>query len=496
MWGAVTQGAVHANRITEEESLVQYLPRRKGGKGLLQPVSIGLHQAVIKRSTAPRRLRGQPGNDVPGEGADAASVLAHDEGVDRPRAEPADRAVRLADSADRALAAPSRNNPTLRAARARHLAAEKDVSAAKGGWYPKLNLTGGVARNNTSGQITLFPGPPFSASLDQSSVALRVDQPIWQGGTLSSQVDAAEDRASAVHADTRARESAVLLSAVRAYLGVVTAQAVLSVQVHNVATLQRQLDAARQSLAHGEGTRTDVAQAKSRYEGAVAARIQAQAALARARADYATVIGSPPDGSLALPRRFPQLPATLQQAEALSGENYSVTAARFNAQAAHAEAAGAQGKLLPKIGLYAEMIRNENPQYGFARVTDRVVGLSIDVPIWQGGTVHAQAAAARDRARRGPSLGPLDRDGRLVPPPKRSVWGVPLFLYRELFDSVDIREHLKRRRTYPGIFPVLHLDHIYYEGNVQVRSVELPRTRKALIASDHLPLVANLRGTF
>ena len=62
-----------------------------------------------------------------------------------------------------------------------------------------------------------------------------------------------------------------------------------------------------------------------------------------------------------------------------------------------------------------------------------------------------------------------------------------------LFESVDIQAHLQRRRTYPGIFPVVHLDHIYYEGDVEVRSVELPRTRKALIASDHLPLVANLR---
>ena len=65
-----------------------------------------------------------------------------------------------------------------------------------------------------------------------------------------------------------------------------------------------------------------------------------------------------------------------------------------------------------------------------------------------------------------------------------------------LFDSVDIHAHLQRRRTYPGIFPLLHLDHIYYEGDVLVRSVELPRTRKALIASDHLPLVANLRVGF
>jgi endonuclease/exonuclease/phosphatase family metal-dependent hydrolase len=65
-----------------------------------------------------------------------------------------------------------------------------------------------------------------------------------------------------------------------------------------------------------------------------------------------------------------------------------------------------------------------------------------------------------------------------------------------LFESVDIRSHLKRRRTYPGLFPVLHLDHIYYEGHVEVRRVELPRSRRALIASDHLPLVANLRIAF
>jgi endonuclease/exonuclease/phosphatase family metal-dependent hydrolase len=65
-----------------------------------------------------------------------------------------------------------------------------------------------------------------------------------------------------------------------------------------------------------------------------------------------------------------------------------------------------------------------------------------------------------------------------------------------LFKSIDIQPHLRRRRTYPGIFPVVHLDHIYYEGEVDVRSVELPRTRRALIASDHLPLVANLRVHF
>jgi endonuclease/exonuclease/phosphatase family metal-dependent hydrolase len=60
-------------------------------------------------------------------------------------------------------------------------------------------------------------------------------------------------------------------------------------------------------------------------------------------------------------------------------------------------------------------------------------------------------------------------------------------------NSIDLYPHLRRRRTYPGFFPVLHLDHIYFSGQVEIRSVELPRTRLALVASDHLPLVADVR---
>jgi len=62
--------------------------------------------------------------------------------------------------------------------------------------------------------------------------------------------------------------------------------------------------------------------------------------------------------------------------------------------------------------------------------------------------------------------------------------------------SIDLRAHLRRRRTYPGVFPVVHLDHIYYEGTVEVVKLELPRSRLSLMASDHLPLVADLRIEF
>jgi len=74
--------------------------------------------------------------------------------------------------------------------------------------------------------------------------------------------------------------------------------------------------------------------------------------------------------------------------------------------------------------------------------------------------------------------------------------GLATQMLSERLQSIDLRAHLRRRRTYPGVFPVLHLDHIYYEGQVDVTRVELPRTRLSLMASDHLPLVAELKIKF
>jgi endonuclease/exonuclease/phosphatase family metal-dependent hydrolase len=69
-------------------------------------------------------------------------------------------------------------------------------------------------------------------------------------------------------------------------------------------------------------------------------------------------------------------------------------------------------------------------------------------------------------------------------------------ILEERLESVDLAPYLPKRRSYPGFFPLVHLDHIYYLGAVEVRRVELIRTRAAKIASDHLPLMAEVRVTF
>jgi endonuclease/exonuclease/phosphatase family metal-dependent hydrolase len=71
--------------------------------------------------------------------------------------------------------------------------------------------------------------------------------------------------------------------------------------------------------------------------------------------------------------------------------------------------------------------------------------------------------------------------------------GLATRLLRSHLLSADVRAHPQRSRTYPGLLPFLHLDHIYYDPALRLESLSLHRTRKALMASDHLPLVGDFR---
>ena len=62
-----------------------------------------------------------------------------------------------------------------------------------------------------------------------------------------------------------------------------------------------------------------------------------------------------------------------------------------------------------------------------------------------------------------------------------------------LMKNADIAEYLGRARTYPGMVPFLHLDHIYYDEPLHLHQLSLHRNMDSLLASDHLPLVADFR---
>ena len=69
--------------------------------------------------------------------------------------------------------------------------------------------------------------------------------------------------------------------------------------------------------------------------------------------------------------------------------------------------------------------------------------------------------------------------------------GLTTRLMRRQFQTFRPRHAASFPRTFPGMLPFLSLDHCYYEPPLNLVDTKLWRSRNALFASDHLPLIAD-----
>lgn len=69
--------------------------------------------------------------------------------------------------------------------------------------------------------------------------------------------------------------------------------------------------------------------------------------------------------------------------------------------------------------------------------------------------------------------------------------GMATRLLRKHFTGLDAPAGSRRIRTFPGVMPLLALDHIYFEPQLKLIQTFMHRSRTALLASDHLPMVAD-----
>ncbi|MBE9487415.1 MAG: endonuclease/exonuclease/phosphatase family protein [Chloroflexi bacterium] len=62
-----------------------------------------------------------------------------------------------------------------------------------------------------------------------------------------------------------------------------------------------------------------------------------------------------------------------------------------------------------------------------------------------------------------------------------------------LRDAQTEAEHHRPQSTFFGRFPTTRIDHIFIGSGLEVTGIEVPRSELAMVASDHLPLIAELR---
>ncbi|PPR11401.1 MAG: Outer membrane efflux protein BepC [Alphaproteobacteria bacterium MarineAlpha11_Bin1] len=299
-----------------------------------------------------------------------------------------------AQTLDEALVKAYRENPRIRAERARLRASDEGVSQALSNWRPVVRVTGTTGLKRSDSTIT-GPAAKEAEVTEPFTAELTITQNLYRGGRTEAEVEEAEYIVRADRARLALTEQSVLLGAATAYGDVARDQAVLELNKSNERVLEKQLEATEDRFRVGEVTKTEVSQAESRLSRARADRIAANGTLIDARAAYKNVVGDLPD-KLQLEKPLTDLPSSLPDAiDRAKSNNFGVILSRLITKAAESNVRKINGELLPSLTLNGSAQINEETTT--PRSESQVLSMTakITVPLYASGSVRSRIRAAK-----------------------------------------------------------------------------------------------------
>jgi outer membrane protein len=316
----------------------------------------------------------------------------------------------VAQSLNDALVEAYLHNPDLAAERSALRATDTRVAQARAGYYPSLTATlqGQVTRGKQTSAFDFpsFPGFDFdeyeeileTQNADTKSATLAFKQNLYAGGATAARLEGAERRVRAGQANLLSVEQNVLLNAAQAYVATWRDRLLIEEAEANYQRLSRQLKATQRRYELGAVAETDVVQAKATLSRAGADREQARANLAQSEATYEQVIGPPPE-KLNAPEAIADLPRDLEDAYAMAHANPDIRRASLDLDAAKSDADVAFADLLPSVDLVGQLNYADDPNPEFYDQQSAQVGVTLTVPLFQGGAASARVRESKQTVR-------------------------------------------------------------------------------------------------
>ncbi|NQX94567.1 MAG: TolC family outer membrane protein [Erythrobacter sp.] len=316
-----------------------------------------------------------------------------------------------ADTLRDALAAAYNNNPTLQAARANQRATDEEVAINKAGARPNADTTTQLTEIVRANATNFFQ--PQRVLTFRANLGV----PLYNGGSVKNGIKAAKERVAAGQASLRGTESQIFNQTVAAYLDVLRTEALAALAANQVEVLTVNLEATNDRFQIGDLTRTDVAQSQSRLAIAQGDLRTALANLVSARETYIQLVGKAPE-NLAAPPPLPGLPGDVNDAVVIALQNNpDLIATKERAEAAGFDSEVAGSGRLPTLSAFGGYdytnalgtvpdfpVDPSDPNSptipSDQTATGIQAGLTLRIPIFQGGRVAAQQrqAFARETA--------------------------------------------------------------------------------------------------
>jgi len=291
------------------------------------------------------------------------------------------------------------NDAVYASARQGFLAGQEALPQGKALLRPTISLSGYLRQNDAE------TSAPSSANYGSRGYGLTLTQPIYRKQNLES-FEQAKLAVLLAEQQLRLADQDLLLRVAQAYFDVLLAEDNLATTQAQKQAVAEQLAQAKKSFEVGAATIVDTHEAQARYDLASAQEIAAGNDLEVKRRALEKLIAreAPTLSSLAAGAKIPQptpndMAAWVKQAE---DNNLAVLTAQTAQERARREVELQRAGHYPTLDLAASYSDNRKTSLGTLDSKTGVVGLELNLPLYQGGAVSSrvrQAVANQEKAR-------------------------------------------------------------------------------------------------
>ncbi|UYP29971.1 TolC family outer membrane protein [Pseudomonas sp. Z8(2022)] len=299
----------------------------------------------------------------------------------------------------------ARNNADIAAARADYQARREVVPQARAGLLP--NLSAGATYGDTRTEVD---SPSVTVSRSGLVYQANLSQPLFRADRWF-QLQAAEATSEQAALELSATEQNLILQSAETYFAVLRAQDNLASTKAEEAAFKRQLDQANERFDVGLSDKTDVLEAQAGFDTARANRLLAERAVddafealvALTNRDYVAVEG--------IVHTLPVLAPTPNDAKSwvdtAAAQNLNLQASLYAVNAAEENLRQRKAGHAPTLDAVASYQKGDNDSLGFTNnnglpgysgdVSQRSIGLQLNIPLYSGGLTSSQVREAYQR---------------------------------------------------------------------------------------------------
>lgn len=291
-------------------------------------------------------------------------------------------------------------NPDVQARWHTFQASLYEQEVARGGYFPRVDLTGGVGRESITDTNSA------TSKFNRRNAVLSLTQMLFDGFATRNEVARLGFTKLGRYYEVLDASETTALDATRAYLDVMRYRELARLAQENFAQHDQLFGQIQERVKAGVGRRVDFEQAGGRLALAQSNMLTEASNLHDVSARYQRIVGTLPPGEMIAPELLKQgIPPSVEEALRLAFQGSpGFNAAIENVRAAQAEAHGRQANFMPRVDLRARKDVAYNEQGITGRSDDQVVELVLNYNLFKGGSDVALLRQYAERLKQAQDL--------------------------------------------------------------------------------------------